>query len=265
MLRFIAELGQNHNGSLKTAKQMVDDLKGSGAWAIKSAKRNVELHKEEWSTIENYRDGMNYYEHRKDLELTKDEYQELKEYVEANGFVFMSSFTDLDSLNFLKEIGTEWFKIASSRNVDTELIRHLYGYDNVIISDGMSSGMRVRNLAAANNWICLLCTSSYPTLVDEVYYESGYQGFSAHWQAYILRHLDHALYALLQKDNNVVYVERHITKAVWQNGVDHTISLQTDDVEDYIKELNNISKVVNTNNQIFPGEKHAIKKLRHDL
>jgi len=264
MLRMVCEMGQCHNGSLKTAKQMVDELKGSGAWAIKSAKRNVELHKEEWSKIENYRDSMSYYEHRKDLELTKEEYEELKEYVEANGFVFMSSFTDLDSLNFLKEIGTEWFKIASSRNVDNELIRHLYGYDNVIISDGMSSGMRVRNLAAANNWICLLCTSSYPTPLNEIYYESGYQGFSAHWYSTFIN-IDSALYAALTLENNIVYVERHITLDTTQKGVDHQISLDVGEVEAYIYRLNEIDNVLSRSNQIFPGEKHAIKKLRHDL
>lgn len=276
-VRFIAEIGQNHNGSFETAKKMVDELRGSGAWAIKTAKRNVDLHKDEWSKITNYRGDMNYYEHRKDLELTKGEFIELKEYVENAGFIFMSSFTDRDSLEFLYDIGVQYYKVASSRNIDHKLIEALkdntINQSNVFISDGMTPDFRVLNMARDNGWKCLSCTSAYPT--DHLSVPGRgieqYDGFSAHWDyhnplnAVMFAEIDVMLFGAIRSAHEDVYIERHVTLDINQPGIDHRISIECNNVERYIESLKVLDQIMQTPKQIFPDELPAIKKLRHDI
>ena len=98
MLDIIAEIGQNHNGSLQTAKDMVDSLIGTGVRAIKTAKRDINSFPESWKTMEYKGENSfadNYYDHRCALELSNDEFIELSHYSRNKDFDFISSFTDI--------------------------------------------------------------------------------------------------------------------------------------------------------------------------
>jgi len=81
-LYFIAELGQNHQGSLEIAKQMIDELVGIGVSAVKTAKRDIDtcLTEEQKSTpyVNSNSFGKTYYEHRKALELSHEDFESLK-------------------------------------------------------------------------------------------------------------------------------------------------------------------------------------------
>ena len=95
---FIAEIGQKHQGDINIAKKMVDSLKGLPISCIKTAKRDIDtcLSEEQKNMIYDNPNsfGRTYYEHRKALELSKENFVELKNYVEDAGFDFISSFTD---------------------------------------------------------------------------------------------------------------------------------------------------------------------------
>ena len=127
-LYFIAEIGQNHQGDINIAKKMVDQLVGTGVSAIKTAKRDIDtcLSEEQKKSLYNNPNsfGKTYYEHRKALELSHEDFIELKNYSESIGFDFISSFTDENSLNFLvHECGVKYLKIASQRMADVELLK----------------------------------------------------------------------------------------------------------------------------------------------
>ena len=93
---FIAEIGQNHQGNINIAKRMVDSLKGLPVNCIKTAKRDIDTCLSEEQKIMLYDNpnsfGRTYYDHRKALEFSHDEFIELKNYVEDAGFDFISSF-----------------------------------------------------------------------------------------------------------------------------------------------------------------------------
>ena len=139
-VNFIAEIGQNHQGSLTTAKQMVDSLLGSGVKIIKTAKRDVKSFPEEWKTMPYKNEnsfGENYYKHRLALELSNDEFLELRDYVQFYGFQFMSSFTDLPSLKWLIKNGI-MIKVPSSRVTDHKCLKYIAKHykGTVFISSG---------------------------------------------------------------------------------------------------------------------------------
>ena len=88
---FIAELGQNHQGSIDIAKRMVDTLVGSGVKAVKTAKRDIDVCLTDEQKRMRYDNknsfGETYYEHRKALELSNDDFYELKRYSEAKDLI----------------------------------------------------------------------------------------------------------------------------------------------------------------------------------
>ena len=103
---------------------MVDSLKGLPVNCIKTAKRDIDTCLSEEQKVMIYDNpnsfGRTYYEHRKALELSKEDFIELKNYVEAAGFDFISSFTDKPSLEFLskiqatfKEVEYDWLLLGN--------------------------------------------------------------------------------------------------------------------------------------------------------
>lgn len=273
-IKFISEIGQNHNGSIETAFKMVDEIHANNngeVWAIKTAKRNVELHREEWEA-QPYGDT-NYYEHRKSLELSKEDFTRLKEYVESKGYIFTSSFTDLDSLNFLQnDLNLEWLKIASSRNVDSVLLSYIDDDKKIIHSNGMNNP--IQNMVKKAFIGCMLqekekviyleTTSAYPCNNNELSFNN-------------LRYVDGVSLHTLDNKADLVsvacamnmgkkewYIERHITLDKTQKGTDHQLSFTPDYLPYYFDELRQVMSMFN-NKQIMPSEQASIKKLRHDL
>jgi sialic acid synthase SpsE len=277
-LYFIAELGQNHQGDIKIAKQMIDQLMGSGVKAIKTAKRNIDLMPEDQKNMlydNKHSFGKTYYEHRKALELSETNFEELKGYAEKKGFDFVSSFTDIPSFLFLGLIGIKQFKIASQRIADEELLRYVAEHwkGTVYMSSGMSKLPDIENMINIfrnNKKYLMQCTSVYPAdakiqhlrilktyrrkfknKVDGFGYSSHYKGIAP----------DIAAYAL-----GATIIERHFTLNRKWKGTDHALSLEIHQVRKLIKYLNEVAKSLgDSEKKILNEEVPAIKKLRADL
>ena len=276
---FIAELGQNHQGSIAVAKKMVDTLIGSGVSAIKTAKRDIDTcltEKQKKMPYENQSSfGKTYYEHRKALELSDAEFEELKNYIEKNGFDFIPSFTDVKSFDFINLIGCKKIKIASSRVTDVKLLQHAadnFG-DIVYMSSGMSNFEDIEKMIEIfknNKKYLLQCTSVYPC-PDELlnlltisafkmrYYRDvdGF-GFSGHHTGIAP---DIAAYICGAK-----IIERHFTLNRSWKGTDHAASLGIDGITKIIKYIEQIDAAMGSGaKKILSEEATAIKKLRGDL
>jgi sialic acid synthase len=276
---FIAEIGQNHQGDIRIAKQMVDTLVGSGVSAIKTAKRDIETCLTEEQKRMPYENpnsfGKTYYDHRKALELSHDEFEELKNYIEKNGFDFIPSFTDIPSFDLINKIGCEKIKIASQRVTDIKLLQHVANeFDGAVY---MSSGMsnfddinRMVEIFKSNEKYLLQCTSVYPCpenllnlAVLHVYRKfylgtvDGF-GFSGH---HVGIAADLCAYLFGAK-----IIERHFTLNRAWKGTDHAASLGIDGVRKIIKYIDQIDDAIGISDKyILPEELPAIKKLRGDL
>jgi len=276
---FIAEIGQNHQGDINTAKKMVDSLKGLPISCIKTAKRDIDvcLSDEQKEMIYDNPNsfGRTYYEHRKALELEKEEFVELKEYVEAAGFDFISSFTDKPSLDFLQEIGVSGLKIASQRTADLELLQAVADTKlPTVLSTGMSSISDVDtavNLLKDNSELHLLqCTSTYPTPEEELnlnvipMYRERYKGiidsvgFSGHHAGVAP---DIAAYMMGSR-----IIERHYTLSRSMKGTDHPGSLELQGVQYILKYIDQVNRAMGTSEKyVLESEMPALLKLRGDL
>ena len=275
---FMAEIGQNHQGSLEIAKQMVDSLRGTGVAAIKTAKRDVDLcltDKQKNMLYDNpHSFGKTYYEHRKALELSFADFRELKEYSEKAGFDFVSSFTDAPSLRFLIDIGVRYLKIASQRLIDTKLLREAAKAKlPVFISTGMSSiedvDLAVDIFSGIVKYV-LQCTSTYPCPENELHlnvirtYAERYigridgVGFSGHHTGIAP---DIAAYMLGAK-----VIERHYTLDRAMKGTDQAASLEKRGVEYILKYIKQVRESLGgEEKEVLPSEQAGIDKLRADL
>ena len=272
---FIAEIGQNHQGDITIAKQMINSLKGLPVSCIKTAKRDVEICLTEQQKNKPYENpnsfGKTYYEHRSYLELPKDDFIELKRYSHECGFDFCSSYTDLNSLDFLCEMEVDSLKIASQRMDDVNLLKETSRSDlPIIISTGMSEIEhidRAVNIFNNNEKYVLQCTSTYPcpeedlnlnaipVLKDRYRGRINGVGFSGHHIGVVP---DVAAYMLGAK-----IIERHYTLDRAMKGTDHAASLEKRGVEyilDYILQVRN--SLGDGNKRILPSESPAMKKLR---
>ncbi|WP_127472841.1 N-acetylneuraminate synthase [Microbacterium sulfonylureivorans] len=115
----IAEAGVNHNGSLETAKELVDLAVSAGADAVKFQTFSADSLALESAALADYQrqsadDARSQHDMLRQLELSHDEFRALRDHCESRGIRFLSTAFDLQGLDFLvTELGIPLVKIAS--------------------------------------------------------------------------------------------------------------------------------------------------------
>jgi sialic acid synthase SpsE/spore coat polysaccharide biosynthesis protein SpsF (cytidylyltransferase family) len=174
----IAEIGQNHNGSIDLAKKLIDMSKRCGASAVKFQKRDIpsELTKEAFNRVYDNPNsfGRTYGEHRMFLELSEEAHKELKEYCDLIGMTYFCTPCDVPSVELLERIGCPFFKVASRDLTNIPLLEKLGSIGKpVIISTGMASiediDVAIETLQLPKNKLVITqCTSQYPCDIRNV-------------------------------------------------------------------------------------------------
>lgn len=175
----IAEAGVNHNGSLDMAKRLVDAAAGAGADVVKFQTFKAERVVTRGAAKAGYQrrdvgDTQSMYEMLKRLELSYDEFRELKRHADQTGILFMSK-GHLEDLDFLIGIGVPALKIDSAAVIYFSLLRKAAGAGlPVILSTGGSNlgeVERALGILAENGdppVTVLHCTTAYPTPAEQV-------------------------------------------------------------------------------------------------
>lgn len=166
----IAEIGINHEGSLKVAKEMVDAAFIAGAEVIKHQTHVVEdeMSPEARKVIPGNTD-VSIYEVMERCALSEEDEIELKNYVESKGMIFISTPFSRAAANRLEKMGVSAYKIGSGECNNYPLIEHIAKFGKpIIVSTGMndigSIKKTVEILEKYNIQYALLhCTNVYPT------------------------------------------------------------------------------------------------------
>lgn len=115
----IAEAGVNHNGSLDTAKELVDLAVSAGADAVKFQTFSADSLALESAAMADYQrrsddDARTQHDLLRQLELSHEEFRSLRDHCELRGIRFLSTAFDLQGLDFLvNELGIPLVKVAS--------------------------------------------------------------------------------------------------------------------------------------------------------
>ncbi|OGV38347.1 MAG: N-acetylneuraminate synthase [Lentisphaerae bacterium GWF2_45_14] len=177
----IAEGGVNHNGSVEVARKLCDAALKAGADVIKFQTFRTEcnvLKDCDWVDYQkkNAPDFESHFQMLKSLELTDDEFITVKDHCDKIGIQFLSTPSDLPSLELLVKMGLETMKISSSDVTNIPLLRKIGRLNKeVILSTGMSSlkevQMAVDELVKSgtpkDNITLLHCHSDYPTKFED--------------------------------------------------------------------------------------------------
>ncbi|WP_270991765.1 N-acetylneuraminate synthase family protein [Campylobacter upsaliensis] len=136
----VPEIGINHNGSLELAKLMVYSAARAGAKIIKHQTHIIEdeMSKEAKKVIPGNA-KISIYEIMKKCALNEKDERELKEYVEKQGLVYLSTPFSRAGANRLEDMGISAYKIGSGECNNTPLIKHIASFKKpIILSTGMN-------------------------------------------------------------------------------------------------------------------------------
>jgi sialic acid synthase SpsE len=174
----IAEIGNNHNGSIDTAIKLIKAAKESGADAVKFQVKNIEksFSKELLDSpyINENSFGKTYREHKMALEFSEEQLKQLYDYATKLDIVCFSTPFDIDSVEVLERIGNPIYKISSFHVTDLDLIEHVCKTKKpILMSTGMSTIEEINKAVGlirkyTENFVLLHCVSCYPTEDEDV-------------------------------------------------------------------------------------------------
>lgn len=166
----IAEIGINHGGSLKVAKEMVDAAHRAGAEMIKHQTHIVEdeMSSSAKFTIPGNAD-VSIYEIMERCALNESDEKELMDYVESKGMIFISTPFSRAAADRLIKWDVPAFKIGSGECNNYPLLHHIASFGKpIIMSTGMNTIDSIRKAVAILKthgvpYALLHTTNLYPT------------------------------------------------------------------------------------------------------
>ena len=167
----IAEIGINHNGSIKLAKKLIDLAKKYNFDAVKFQKRDPDI-----STPEIQKSAMRetpwgnikYIDYKKKIEFSFKDFIQIDRYCKEKKIHWFASPWDINSLNFLKKFKCKYIKVASAMVTNTELIEKIAKQKiYTFISTGMCKMKDIEKCVSIfKKYKCkfslLHCVSNYP-------------------------------------------------------------------------------------------------------
>ena len=243
----IAEIGINHEGSLKVAKEMVDAAYRAGAECVKHQTHIVE---DEMSgaakkVIPGNAD-VSIYEIMKRCSLNEEDEIALKNYVESKGMIFISTPFSRAASERLERMNVAAYKIGSGECNNYPLLEHIASFNKpVILSTGMNTIKSVAKAVAifekANVPLALLHTTNlYPTPVHLVRF-GAMQELSEAFPKNVFGLSDHTLtnHACLGAVAlGASILERHFTDHKERTGPDIVCSMDENDCKELIEGSN---------------------------
>lgn len=167
----IAEIAQNHDGSLGMCHAYIDALADAGAHAIKFQTHiaSEESTRDEPFRVKFSQQDETRYEYWRRMEFTEEQWAGLKHHADEKGIEFLSTPFSVAAVEMLSRIGVNAWKVGSGDTFSGELLNAMMATGlPVIVSTGMSDWAEidevVNTLKQGNMDFSLMqCTSMYPT------------------------------------------------------------------------------------------------------
>lgn len=262
----IAEIGNNHQGNLETAKELVDAAVKAEVNCVKFQMRNNKALYGQERLKNNSADlGPQYVmDLLTKFQLSDDELFEIFDYCKAKDVIPLCTPWDNESLRALEDYGMEAYKVASADFTNFELLSAIARTNKpMLCSTGMSTEFEIKktidlleNIGA--NYALLHCNSTYPTPYRDVNLlylnrlsklTKSFIGYSGHERGYIVPVAAITLGAKI--------IEKHITLDKEQEGTDHKVSLLPDEFANMVRDIRIIEEALGdseTERAITQGE-----------
>jgi len=273
MVFITAEIGINHNGDIKIAKQLIDSAVKAGCNAVKFQKREIEkvYSKEILDSPRNSPWGTTTREQKMGLEFGESEFNIIDEYCKEKNILWYASAWDEDSQKFLQKYDLKYNKVASAMLTHKKLLNIIaQEKKHTFISTGMSTIDEIKEAVKifqdANCPFELQhSNSSYPmkieeanlrcieTLKKEFKCDVGYSGHES--LGYLI-----CITAVVL---GATSIERHITLDRSMYGSDQAASLESSGFERLVRDLRKIDDILGDGvKKVWPSEIPVMEKLR---
>jgi N-acetylneuraminate synthase len=267
----VAEIGINHNGDLRVARQLIDAAADAGCDAVKFQKRTPELcvppHQQgqlretPWGT-------MTYLEYRHRVEFDFDAYQVLVEHCRCRSIDWFASCWDEAAVDFIEWFEPIGYKIPSAALTDLPLLERFRQTGRpLMLSTGMSTMEEIEDAVAAlgsSNLLIAHSTSNYPCPLGELNLRmietlrarfTCPVGYSGHEVGLVTTTAAVCLGACM--------VERHLTldRAMW--GTDQAASVEPQGFARLVKYIRDIEASLGDGvKTVYESELSVMRKLR---
>lgn len=268
----IAEAGVNHNGELELARRLVDCAAEAGADAVKFQTFDAEKLATSAAPKASYQQqttdaAESQLEMLRKLQLPREWHSELRERACSRGIEFLSTAFDIDSLNFLEELGLPFYKVPSGELTNGPLLWRIARKGRpLVVSTGMATLSEVEQALAvishafnaeaepsdiADVWrgwsdptwraslqgrVTLLhCTSQYPTPMRECNLRAMDTLRAFGLPVGYSDHTEGLLIPLAAVARGATFIEKHFTLDRAMPGPDHKASLEPAELEQMVR------------------------------
>lgn len=254
MVFIIAEAGVNHNGSMEIAKKMIDIACDTGCDCVKFQTYIAENVMSRYAPKAEYQvtntgPDETQLDMVKKLQLSFSDFKLLKAYCEEKGIMFLSTPFDLESCDFLNDLGLQIFKIPSGEITNLPYLRKINSFKKkIILSTGMATLNEIQDAldVLKDCEVSLLhCTTEYPCPYNNVNLKAmqtmrehfGLEvGYSDHTQGVEVPIAAVAMGATI--------IEKHFTLDKNMEGPDHKASLEPKELRQMVTSIRNIEKAM---------------------
>ena len=273
MVFITAEIGINHNGSLDTAKKLIDVAVTAGCDAVKFQKRTVEkiYSKKNLDLPRDSPWGKTTREQKMGLEFTIKDFKKIDSYCKRKKIQWYLSCWDIDSQIKMREFKTKYNKVASAMVTHTKLLNIIAEEEkHTFISTGMST---LKEITAAikifkkNNcsFELMHSHSAYPMPIEEAnlklipFLKNKFNcnvGYSGHETAAYLVTLSAVILGATS-------IERHVTLDRTMYGSDQAASLEPQGLIRMVQDIRRVQDILGDGEKrIWNSEVPEMKKLR---
>ena len=273
MVFIIAEIGINHNGSIKIAKQLIDIAVEAGCDAVKFQARTVEkIYSKKMLDLKRESPwGTTTREQKHGLEFSEKDYKIIDKYCKNKKIDWFLSCWDIDSQIRMRKFKTKYNKIASAMLTHTKLLHKIAEEKkHTFISTGMSTMKDItKAVKIFRSYKCpfelMHSHSAYPmelneanvrviqTLQKKFKCNVGYSGHET--GSYLI--------PIIATTLGASSIERHITLSRAMYGSDQSASLEKTGLIRMVRDIRLVESILgNGKKKIWDSELPAQKKLR---
>lgn len=263
----IAEVSQNHDGSLGQAHAFIDAVAGTGVDAIKFQTHIAEA---ESTPDEPFRVKFSYedetrYDYWKRMEFTREQWEGLYSHAGERGLDFLSSAFSIEAFEMLQDIGIPAWKLGSGEIFNKYLFERMTGTGKpMLISTGMSSYADIDEQISwlkGNPCAILQCTTAYPCAPEQI----GLNVIREMKDKYscpigLSDHSGTIFPSLAAVANGALMIEVHVTMSPYMFGPDVKASLTIEQLAEMTEGIRMITRMINS-----PADKNVLSPELREL
>jgi sialic acid synthase len=273
----IAEVGQNHQGNLETAREYIRIMAFEGADAVKFQTRNNRylFSHEAYHAPYNSENAFagTYGEHREQLELKPEWLPVLRDDCVKHGVKFMSTPFDEPSLKLLEALDVDLIKIASFDLGNLPFIDRVARLKKpTVLSIGGGRADEIRASVDAvrfhhDDLAILHCVSEYPCEYNRL----GLDNIEALIEAFpgvvigLSDHFNGTLSGPIAYMKGARVFEKHVTLNRAWKGTDHSFALEPEGFRKFVRDIKRVRQMLPRKPDAELGREPVFQKLGKSL